>query len=454
MRTLNVILLNLYTNIYFMTESIFPTFFLFSRRKGKALRNTTHNQNNTRPIKIIYFMTRIALPIVACLFCMPAFAQTPTLQDVTTSGRTTNQWLQITNANGVLSTGAGLELYGSSTNVIGYIKAYNRATSTPGTLKIQDSGGDTHINPGGGNVGIGTTNPLAPLHVSTPAGAGGIISQSTFGLSAGSGSFLRLYNSGTPSAVNQRLGGLLMGTNPSGNTLRTGAQIEAFSEAAWTDGVSQPSFMRFLTTGTGKVSPEERMRITADGNIQVPQGAQFGTALTDKFAYDGKTQVHYGMQWTMDSWNPNGPTLWAAAYGGMKFFTQGIPRITIAGDGNVGIGTTAINGYKLAVNGEAIFTRVKVKPFSGWPDYVFSRDYRLLSLQEVEKYIKDNNHLPNVPSATEVEKEGLDLAEMNKKLLQKVEELTLYIIEQQKTIDRLQAKDAAMESRLLSLEKK
>ncbi|WP_298737880.1 hypothetical protein [uncultured Chitinophaga sp.] len=285
-----------------------------------------------------------------------------------------------------------------------------------------------------GNVGIGTINPLGSLHVATPAGAGGVIAQSTYGLSAGSGAFLRLYNSGTPTAVNQRLGGLLIGTNPSGTTLRTGAQIEAFSEAAWTDGVSQPSFMRFLTTGTNKVSPEERMRITADGNIQIPQGAQFGTALTDKFAYDGKTQVHYGMQWIMDSWNQNGPTLWAAAYGGMKFFTQGIPRITIAGDGNVGIGTTAITGYKLAVNGEAIFTRVKVKPFSGWPDYVFSKDYKLLPLQEVEKYVKDNNHLPDVPSAAEVEKEGLDLGEMNKRLLQKVEELTLYIIEQQKSI--------------------
>lgn len=67
------------------------------------------------------------------------------------------------------------------------------AFNTPGTLKIQDSGGNTHINPNGGNVGIGTTNPLASLHMATLAGAGGIIAQSTFGLSAGSGGFLRLY---------------------------------------------------------------------------------------------------------------------------------------------------------------------------------------------------------------------------------------------------------------------
>lgn len=78
-------------------------------------------------------------------------------------------------APGVLSTGAGLELYGDGTNTIGFIKAYNRVANTPGTLKIQDSGGNTHINPVDGNVGIGTTNPIAALHVVTPAGAGGII---------------------------------------------------------------------------------------------------------------------------------------------------------------------------------------------------------------------------------------------------------------------------------------
>ncbi|WP_298731621.1 hypothetical protein [uncultured Chitinophaga sp.] len=123
--------------------------------------------------------------------------------------------------------------------------------------------------------------------------------------------------------------------------------------------------------------------------------------------------------------------------------------LTLTSSGNVGIGTADTKGYKLAVNGEAIFTRVKVEPFSGWPDYVFQPGYELSTLSEVENYIKANRHLPDVPSAVEVEKEGLDVGQMNKKLLQKVEELTLYIIEQQKSILSLQ-----QEMKVLKEEKK
>lgn len=101
-----------------------------------------------------------------------------------------------------------------------------------------------------------------------------------------------------------------------------------------------------------------------------------------------------------------------------------------ATNGNVGIGTTDTKGYKLAVNGDAMFTRIKVKTYSTWPDYVFGEDYKLLPLQELEAYVKMHNHLPDVPSAEEVAKEGVDVGEMNKILLQKIEELTLHVIEQ------------------------
>lgn len=104
----------------------------------------------------------------------------------------------------------------------------------------------------------------------------------------------------------------------------------------------------------------------------------------------------------------------------------------VRADGNIGIGTTAPQA-KLAVKGEIFGTRVKVTQ-TGWADFVFQPDYKLPSLNEVEDYIKNNQHLPEIPSATEVEKEGLDLGEMNRKLLQKVEELTLYLIDQQKQL--------------------
>ncbi|PTS92778.1 hypothetical protein DBR11_26340 [Pedobacter sp. HMWF019] len=97
--------------------------------------------------------------------------------------------------------------------------------------------------------------------------------------------------------------------------------------------------------------------------------------------------------------------------------------------GNMGIGTQDTRGYKLAVSGNMIAESVKVQLQSAWPDYVFSKDYTLPSLKETEKHIKENSHLPGIPSAAEVKTNGIDLGEMNAKLLKKVEELTLYVID-------------------------
>ena len=74
---------------------------------------------------------------------------------------------------------------------------------------------------------------------------------------------------------------------------------------------------------------------------------------------------------------------------------------------------------------------------TGWPDYVFDKSYNLMPLSETEQSIQANGPLPNVPSAAEVEADGMSVGEMNKVLLQKVEELTLYVIELQKQIDEL-----------------
>lgn len=127
--------------------------------------------------------------------------------------------------------------------------------------------------------------------------------------------------------------------------------------------------------------------------------------------------------------------------------SAGTNLMMVKGDGSVGIGTTDTKGYKLAVNGSAIFTKVKVKLYTAWPDYVFSDNYNLRPLPQLEQYIKTNKHLPEMPTAEEVEKEGQDLAEINRTLLQKVEELTLYIIEQDK-------KSKQLEKRLAAIEKK
>ncbi len=112
--------------------------------------------------------------------------------------------------------------------------------------------------------------------------------------------------------------------------------------------------------------------------------------------------------------------------------------------GNIGIGTSDTKGYELAIGGRAIAEEVTIKLQSSWPDYVFETSYNLPSLKEVEKHIQENGHLENIPSAKEVEKEGVQLGEMNKKLLEKIEELTLYTIQQEKRIEKLESKNSEL----------
>jgi len=126
--------------------------------------------------------------------------------------------------------------------------------------------------------------------------------------------------------------------------------------------------------------------------------------------------------------------------------TTNYPLLLNPNGGNVGIGTIDTKGYKFAVNGSVIATSVTVKLNSAWPDYVFKKEYQLPTLTEVKDYIDKNHHLPDMPSEKEVADNGLNLGEMNKLLVKKVEELTLYLInnqkqlnQQQEQIDRLQA---------------
>lgn len=126
--------------------------------------------------------------------------------------------------------------------------------------------------------------------------------------------------------------------------------------------------------------------------------------------------------------------------GGFLSFTSdsGLERMRITTNGNIGIGT--INpSQKLDVNGTIRTKEVNVTT-SGWADYVFDPGYVLRPLSEVERFTQENGHLPNIPSEKEVIEFGVNLLEMNKKLLEKVEELTLYIIEQEKRIKALEEK--------------
>ncbi len=111
-------------------------------------------------------------------------------------------------------------------------------------------------------------------------------------------------------------------------------------------------------------------------------------------------------------------------------------NMVIDSEGNIGMGTT-LPQTKLAVNGNVTCKEVEVT-LTGWSDYVFDEKYNLRSLENVEHFIINNGHLPDVPSAEEVESNGLKLGEMDATLLKKIEELTLHVIELNKRIKTLE----------------
>jgi hypothetical protein len=131
-----------------------------------------------------------------------------------------------------------------------------------------------------------------------------------------------------------------------------------------------------------------------------------------------------------------GTTNWAGYFVGSAYVSN-----------NLRIGTTTqATGYALSVNGKIIATEVRVEAFSNWPDYVFADDYSLMSLDKLEQSINENRHLPGIPSAKEVSESGFDLGDMQRRLLEKVEELTLYTIQQEKMIRDMQQEIKSLKS--------
>ena len=120
-------------------------------------------------------------------------------------------------------------------------------------------------------------------------------------------------------------------------------------------------------------------------------------------------------------------------------------------NGKVGIGTVETGTHKLAVEGTIGAREIKVE-VGTWSDFVFSKNYELRKLEEVESFIEENNHLPDIPSEKEVLENGIQVGEMNAKLLQKIEELTLYMIEQNKKTETLIEKVVTLESKNAALE--
>jgi hypothetical protein len=268
-----------------------------------------------------------------------------------------------------------------------------------------------------GNVGIGTNAPLDRLNVNGN---------------------LFFYNTGADGTPNTIIGTIGARVRSYGNTTGASfANIKILTDATtWTRGVLTFSTNSFDGTD-GNYPPVERMRITSDGKIGI------GTTLPYQ-----QLSITGGIGFA--NYNSLDKKLYSPADGTLEWFThdwagehgfavshQGERRVYLNTNGNsyfiggnVGIGTTT-PGVKLDVNGTIHAREVKVD--LNFPaDYVFKPDYKLMSLKEVEQFIKTNSHLPEIPSAIEIKENGLNMGDMQNKLLQKIEEMTLYMIEQNK----------------------
>jgi hypothetical protein len=110
--------------------------------------------------------------------------------------------------------------------------------------------------------------------------------------------------------------------------------------------------------------------------------------------------------------------------------------------GQVQIGGTGVpTGYMLSVAGKAICTELRVQLTGAWPDYVFDSKYKLPSFDKLRQYIHENKHLPNIPAAKDIEKGGMDVGDMQRRMMEKIEELTLYVLELEKKVSDMEKRN-------------
>ena len=194
----------------------------------------------------------------------------------------------------------------------------------------------------------------------------------------------------------------------------------------------------YVGIGPGATSPLSNLHVRFDDQKELILQSSVGNSFTG-ISFRHNTGAE---NWRLRSFSnfPGGygNMLALIGVGGGDFWISA--NKTLIGDSFNFSACTDCNDYKLFVRSGIRTEKVKVDIASGvWADYVFARNYDLMPLKDVELFIKENNHLPGVPSASEVEKDGLNLGEMDAKLLEKIEELTLYMIEQQKQNEILKA---------------
>ncbi len=209
-------------------------------------------------------------------------------------------------------------------------------------------------------------------------------------------------------------------------------------------GVSGVNPIRFYSNG------QEKMRISKEGDLRLTSLSSVWSKIT--FKQEGEPNNGFVQYY---GGTDSGMIIGVSGVNPIRFYSNGQEKMRISKEGNLAIGTMDTKGYKLAIAGKVVAEEVKVALQTSWPDYVFKDNYELPTLNEVENHVKQKGHLKDIPSAKQVEENGIFLGEMESKLLQKIEELTLYTIQQEKKIKELESlndKLLELQSRLEKLE--
>jgi len=260
-----------------------------------------------------------------------------------------------------------------------------------------------------GFVGVGTTNPVGTFHVRGNT----FIGNRDFAIGT-SGSFIQIDQGAAE-----------------GNTY---SQIRAFSNGG---NITNNLVLQNSggNVGIGIITPRERLDIGGNAIIQ-------NTLQTNDYTNVGQHQGQlrilnglgtYGSKAFEIALMDNGTSVLQSNEAGIGYNNIALNPVS----GDVGIGTMDPKGYKLAVNGNIRAREIKVET-ANWPDYVFAKDYHLPTLEQTKQHIREKGHLPGIPSAEDVNANGVDLGDMNAKLLKKIEEMTLYLIELSDTVKNQQ----------------
>jgi len=335
-----------------------------------------------------------------------------------------------------------------------WFQAFNNdlylANTLAGNLHLRTGNQNRMTVDSNGDVGIGTTAPDTRLHLYHSGNDADLLIEDQYPFVdfdrtlAGGNSGLHFMNSGAHAGwlyVRGSDGVLTMSAGTAGSsqddlTLSTGglvgvgrvAAAAAFEvEGANTNDASD-AMVVYNSAGT------DLFHVENSGQVGIGNANPMAQLMITGDGVDPALRVQNGGS-TKFSVNPNG----GATIG--TFSTAGSPDNGLYVYGGVQVGSATLpTGYKMSVDGKIACEEVLVQVSGSWPDYVFADNYNLRPLSEVEAHIKTNRHLPGIPKAAAVEGEGLSVGTMQKQMMEKIEELTLYILQQEKRIAELESR--------------